>query len=203
MIAYRFNSRALLGAIVLLLSATQVSCWIPENFDAKVTINKDGSYTFSYDGTLTYGLVLAAAKEGKLSAKDEAGLQKEAAQIRQEPGFKKVDYEGKGRFKVLVEKSGKPGEPYYFVSRETQIIAVLPLQNHTVSVTGVRPKAEELQQLSRIGAKIDGTLSVSVASGVKVLKHNAESEPTFFGFFGAYKWQIKSPAANPEIVVQF
>ena len=101
-----------------------------------------------------------------------------------------------------MEKSGKPGEPFYFVSREMQVFAVLPQQNRTISVTGIRPKSDELQQLNSIGAKIDGTLSVSVGSGVKVLKHNAESEPTVFGLLGAYKWQIKSPAADPMIVVQ-
>jgi hypothetical protein len=196
------TSRSLFACLILILSLALSSCWIPENFDARVAINKDGSYTFTYDGTLTFGLALAAAKEGSLSAQDEAELQGEAAKIRQEPGFKKVDYQGKGRFKVLVEKSGKPGEPFYFPSREMEFFAVLPQQNRTINVTGIRPKAEDLEQLNSIGAKIDGTLSVSVGSGVKVLKHNAESEPTLFGLLGAYKWQIKSPAADPLIVVQ-
>jgi hypothetical protein len=59
-----------------------------------------------------------------------------------------------------------------------------------------------MQQLNSIGAKIEGNLSVSVASGIQVVRHNAESEPTFFGLLGAYKWQIKSLSANPVIVVK-
>ena len=44
--------------------------------------------------------------------------------------------------------------------------------------------------------------SVSVANGVQVVRHSAESEATLFGLFGAYKWQIKSPTADPVIVVK-
>ena len=195
-----FRVPILLFALVVALSLW--ACWIPENFDAKVTINKDGSYTFTYDGTLTFALALAASKEGSLSSEDEAGFQKAAEELRRDPGFKKVEYQGKGRYKVLVEKSGKPGEPFYFVSKEMQFFAVLPKEDHTVAVTAIRPSRDDIQQLNSIGAKMEGTLSVSVANGLKVIRHNAESEPMFFGLFGAYKWQIRSPDANPVIVVQ-
>lgn len=195
--------KAALLTVILVLCVVLSACWIPENFEAKVAINKDGSYTFTYDGTLTFGLALAASKEGALSPADEAELQKEAAKIRQEPGFKKVEYQGKGHYKVFVEKAGKPGEPLYFVSQEFKLFAVLPnKQDHTVTVTGIRPSPEDIKQLNSIGAKIDGSLSVSVASGVKVIKQNAQIEPSLFGLVGAYRWQIKSPDAGPVIVVQ-
>jgi hypothetical protein len=100
--------------IVLILTLVLAGCWIPETFDTKITVNKDGSYTFTYDGTLTYGPALAAAQQGGLSAKDEAEFQKEGDTLRREPGFKKVDYQGKGRYKVLFEKTGNRGERFYF-----------------------------------------------------------------------------------------
>jgi hypothetical protein len=188
--------------IVLILAVALAGCWIPEKFDTRITINKDGSYTFTYDGTLTYGLALAAAQQGGLSAKDETELQKEGEKLRRQPGFKKVDYLGKGRYKVLFEKAGNRGERFYFLSEELKFFAVLPQVDRSVTVTAVRPGQKEIQELNSIGAKIEGTLSVSVASGVQVVRHNAESEPVFFGLFGAYKWQIKSPDANPVIVVK-
>jgi hypothetical protein len=195
-----FKVPLLLFTLILALSLW--ACWIPENFDAKVTFNKDGSYTFTYYGTLTFALALSAAKNGSLSAKDEAELAKAAEELRREPGFKKVEYQGKGRYKVFVERSGKPGEPLYFLSREMKFFAILPQENHTVAVTAVRPSRDEIQQLNSIGPQMVGTLSVSVASGLKVISHNAESEPMFFGLLGSYKWQIRSPDANPKIVVQ-
>jgi hypothetical protein len=188
--------------VIFIFAPLLWGCWIPENFDAKVTVNKDGSYTFTYDGTLTFALALDAAKKGSLSAKDEAELGKGADELRREPGFKRVEYQGKGRYKVFVEKSGKPGEPFYFVSREMQFFAVLPKEKHTLTVAAIRPSKSDIQQLNSMGAKLEGTLSVDVPSGLKVTKQNADSQPMFFGLLGSYKWIIRSPDANPEIVVE-
>jgi len=187
---------------LLMLLVALVGCFIPEQFDAKVVVNKDGSYTFSYDGTLTFAPALAAAKKGELKTKDEEFFKQEVAKIAREPGFKKVDYVGNGRYKVLVEKNGKPGEPHYFLSKESKIFAIIQQQDGTILVSAIRPDKKAIQGLNSIGAKIDGILTVSVASGAKVIKHNAQSQPSLFGLLGGYKWQIKSPDENPFIVIQ-
>ncbi len=187
---------------VSFLMVVLAACWIPESLDTKITINKDGSYLFVYDGTLTFGLALAAAQQGALSASDEAEFRAEGDKLRRAPGFKRVDYEGKGRYKVHFEKAGNRGEPFYFLSQEMKLFAILPQADHTVIVTAARPGQEDIQQLNSIGAKIAGTLSVLVANGVQIVRHNAESEPTLFGLLGAYRWQIKSPNADPVIVVK-
>jgi hypothetical protein len=116
------SSLILIASVFLLALA---GCWIPENFDTRININKDGSYTFTYDGTLTFGLALAAAQHGRLSARDEAEFRKEGDKLRREPGFRRVDYQGKGRYKVLFEKAGKPGESFYFVSQKLKFFAVI------------------------------------------------------------------------------
>ena len=194
--------RALSLMVIIGMVLLITGCWIPENFEANVTVNKDGSYTFTYDGTLTFALALTAAKEGSLTQKDEAEFEKEAEKMRQEPGFKEVNYLGKGRYKVLVEKSGKPGEQYYFLSREMKIFSVVPQQDASIQITAARFSNKDLNELKSIGAKVNGNLTVSVEKGVKVIKHNAQSEPKLFGLFGGYKWEIKSVDADPIIIVQ-
>ena len=162
-------------------------CWIPESFDIKVKINKDGSYIFSYDGTLVNVLALETAKKGSLSKKDEIELAKEGDKMRQDPDFKEVKYLGSGRCKVLVQKVARPGEPLYFPGREMKILSIQPQKDGSLLVSGARPSQKDIDYLRSIGTKIAGTLTVNVSRGVTVIKHNAQSQPKLFGFFGGYK----------------
>ena len=68
--------------ILFALSLFLSGCFLPENFTAKVTVHKDGSYIFAYDGTLVYALALSAAAEGKLTDKDEKKFSAEAEKMK-------------------------------------------------------------------------------------------------------------------------
>jgi hypothetical protein len=130
---------------------------MPENVDAKITIGKDGSCTFTYDGTLTFGTALAPAKQGALGASDEAEFRKEGGKLRRETGFEKVDYQATGRYKVFFEKIGNRGRPFHSLSQEMKFFAVLPQADRTIAVAAVRPSHGDIQQLNSIGGKIKGT----------------------------------------------
>ena len=187
---------------LFILLAFMSGCYFPEQFDAKVIINKDGSYTFTYDGTLSNMLVLAAAKDKALSVKDEEELKKETASFTGTPGFKKAEYQGKGRYKVLFEKTCKKGEPLYFFSKEMNYISIVPQKDGTISVNSFRPSAKDIAEFKSIGAKVDGKLFVKPARGIKVVQSNAQTKPKFFGLIGGYSWQIKSPEEPASIVLK-
>jgi hypothetical protein len=191
--------RPMLFALVLLLSVVSSSCWIPENFAVRVMVNRDGAYKLTFGGTLAYGMALAA-KQGKVG--DDGTLAREAAKLRQIPEFKQIEQLDKGRFKVLIEKDGGPGERYYLMSRDAPFFAVIPKQDKTVTVTAVLPTGHDIGQLAAIGAHVEGTLTVVVGSGVKVVRHNAQVEPWLFGTIGDYQWQVKPGMPNPVIVLQ-
>lgn len=186
------------GAVSLL-----TACLIPEKFEAKIDIKSDGSYSFAYDGTLALGIALDAVEKGKLDAKTEADLQKMIVELKKDPAFKKVEYIGRARYKVQVEKLGKAGETYHFISRESKIISITPQKDGTVVISAMKLDRKLIDQLAALGSKIDGSLSVSLGSGVKVVSHNASSEPSLFGMLGSYKWSIKSPDQVPSMVVKF
>ena len=102
----------------------------------------------------------------------------------------------------MVVKSGKPGEQYNFLSRQMNIFSVSPQQDHSIIITASQFSKNDLDELKRIGVKLNGTLSVFVKKGVKVVQHNAQSVPKLFGLLGGYKWEIKSVNAAPFIIVQ-
>lgn len=64
--ALKANSHS---SVFVMLAIVLSGCWIPEQFDAKVTVNGDGSYSYSYDGVLTFALALADASRGRLDAR--------------------------------------------------------------------------------------------------------------------------------------
>lgn len=194
--------KKLSAVLLLLLLLITAGCYIPEQFDAKILINKDGSYNFTYDGTLTNWLVLAAAKEKALTAKDEADLKKATSELSQIPEFKKVEYQGKGRYKVLVQKAGKKGEPYHFLSQDLNYISILPKADGTLEVRSFSVSAKDLKELKQIDAKIDGKLMVKPPRGMKVVQTNAQGKPKFFGLIGGYTWQVKKSEDAPFIVLK-
>jgi len=190
--------RAYLLIVMLGMAFLLTGCFVPENFKANVAVNNDGSYTFTYDGILAFAPALEAAKKGSLSQKDEAGLKQEAEKIRKQPDIKKVEYLGKGRYKVFAEKSGKYGEKYSFI----KIFSVTPQEDGTIKITVAKLNKRDLNMLKVIGANVNGTLTVSVEKGVKVIKDNAQSKPKMFGLFGDYEWEIDSLENSPFIIVQ-
>jgi len=123
-------------------------------------------------------------------------------QMKSENDYKKVRYTGNGRYKVFVEKKGLPGENYYFMSKDAKIFSVESLNNGSLKISGIRPSDEIIEQLRTIGAKMSGKLNVSVPWGAKIVQHNAQREPFFFGLFGAYTWEINDPDADPFIVIE-
>ncbi len=185
--------------IVVFLSG----CLVPENFVASVRVDRKGNYDFKYDGIMAYLPVVAANKEGeydKKNAKELVALGEKV--MKEDPSFKEYRYIGNGRYKVLVEKVCLPGESYYFMSKEMKFFSVQPIENGRIKITGFKPNAEAISQLSSLGVKINGKLSVSVPWGAKIIRHNADQEPFFFGLFGSYIWDIDKPDADPNIIIK-
>lgn len=173
----------------------------PEQFDATVSIRANGSYSYSYHGTLIFvPALIQASHAGFLDPELDAQLEEATAQLCQE-GFEKADYLGRGRYAVVLQRSRAGGEPSYFPSREMPIFSIRPLQNGTIMIAGSRPDATAPCQLIGTEAEIDGRLIVTLERGATVLNHNAENKLSTIDHFGEYHWRIKSPDADPFMTV--
>ena len=173
----------------------------PERFDAKVAIRADGSYAYSYEGVLIFVPALALAGQGSLCARCEAQLRKLATQLLQE-GFLEAEYLGGGHYSVIFEGVRMKGEPLFFLSREMPAFSITLQRDGAVAIGAFHSDATAQRKLMSCGAKIDGTLNVIVENGVKVLRHNAQNDPSRHGLFGEYSWRIRSHDADPCIIVQ-
>lgn len=173
----------------------------PERFDADVSIRANGSYSYSYHGTLIFvPALIQASRAGFLDQHLDARLKDAAAQLRQE-GFEKADYLGRGRYAVVLLRSRASGEPSYFPSREMPVFSIRPQPSGVIMIAGSRPDAAAPCQLIGTEAEIDGRLIVTLERGVTVINHNAQNNLLTLDRFGGYRWRIKSPDADPCMTV--
>lgn len=188
----KFYVLLVLCSLFILLS----SCIVPEKFDVKINVNKDGTFSFVYDGILTYILAQAASVDGSLSAQDERELKAMGDQeFKKDSHFKKVKYIGKGRYEVLYKEEG----PLRSQKQFFDLFTITPLKGNKVAIKSIKLSAQDIQQFEQLKMKIDGTIEVKTNG--KVLENNGKK--SFFGFGSSYSWRIKSPNdPAPQMLIQ-
>ncbi|MBC8525418.1 MAG: hypothetical protein ISS28_06405 [Candidatus Cloacimonetes bacterium] len=176
--------------LVFAMTLILVSCFIPEEFTIKIEVNNDGSYSFIYDGILTYLFARAAAIEAPLSEEDEAEMKEIENEFKEEPEFKKVNYIGKGQFEVLYEKTGEAGESFYFFDEQYSFFSIVYSKNDTIEISGFQLDKESLAQMEQMQLKIDGEFEI--LTNATVLKHNSNAKVEKIKSMDCYKWDVKS-----------
>ena len=174
----------------------------PERFDANVAIHSDGSYAYWYDGILIFvPALIQACRAGFLEPHMEAQLKNAAAQLLNE-GFSLANYLGRGRYDVTLSRAVVDRRASYFPSRETPVFTIRPRHDGAILIMGSRPNATAPCQLLGTDAEIDGRLIVTLDPGIEVISHNAQSQLPSRGQRNRYQWRIKSPDADPFMIIQ-
>ncbi len=194
----RFISLAAVTAAVFLSS-----CWLPEDFDAKVLIAPDGSYTFSYEGVLSNILALEAISKDAFTEENDAEVREQGAELKKEPGFTAVDYLGRGRFKVSVRLDKPAGETCHFLSKDIKLFSMETGEDKTLSVTSFSLEEKDLESLRTIGGRTWGTFTVQVPNKLKVLSANADKKQKEGKTAKNYIWHIDDPLTAASIVVKW
>lgn len=174
-------------------------CLIPESFKAKADFASNGDYTFSYDGTAVHAMAAAEEKKtGSLRAQDEEGLKSEATKMKKDPMVQSAEYLGHGRYQLKLLAKKKAGENLKMMD----IFSVTHAKDGVITISSPKLSAKDVQELTKLGIKIDGTLEVVLPKNATIISHNATSEPKFFGLFGTYAWKIGSLEQRPEMKIK-
>tara|TARA_Y100000296_G_scaffold3288_1_gene4513 strand:+ start:6088 stop:6657 length:570 start_codon:yes stop_codon:yes gene_type:complete len=174
-------------------------CLIPESFKAKADFAANGDYTFSYDGTAVHAMAAAEEKQkGLLREKDEDGLKAEATKMKKDPMVQSAEYLGHGRYQLKLLAKKKTGENLKMMD----IFSVTHGKDGIITIASPKLAAKDVQELSKLGIKIDGTLEVVLPKNATIVSHNATSEPKFFGLFGTYAWKIGSLDQRAEMKIK-
>jgi len=189
------RSRPAACVTLCIAAATLLSgCLVPERFIASVDVKADGSATYQYDGTAQHFLAaMEIQKNGKLSAKDEAGLSKEAEKTIKIPGVRKFEYLGAGRYQLLSTQDLQPGHKPAVLD----LARLTKAKDGVYSLTSPEIKEKDRQQLKQLSITVDGTLEVRLPANAQVVSHNASSTPGLLS--KAYTWKIGSIDSKPSI----
>ena len=183
-------------AFVVLLAA---ACWVPEQFEATLNIDKVRWYTFTYEGTIAYtGALDEIQKTGRLTQAHEDQLKSDVTKLLKEEGVLSAEYAGRGRVKIKIREEGlaKPGEKFFmdFAKFEQG-------PDGALRIVGPKMSANDQQQMKESGLKVDGTIRMTTE--LLVIAHNASSTPWFGGKVGSYKWHLtRSSTAVPTVTIK-
>ena len=187
--------------VIFLLPFILTACLFPEEFESDVEINRDGTFYFTYEGTLAFVPgVMEEYRRGKLSPKANEEMKGLEEELKKDGAFKKVEYVGHSRYEVRYEKTGSLDKPFYFLGNDMKLFSIIPKGDGVIEVKGVALGEKDISRLEALGLGIDGELTVETDG--KVLEHNADSTPSLFGLVGGYEWEIESlEKPQPRILI--
>ncbi|MQX35321.1 hypothetical protein [Roseospira navarrensis] len=190
-------------AAVLLLVPLVASCYVPDDFLVEVRINREGDFGLTYKGTLTWAPLWTDIAQGTLS---EDEIAEKVENIRSDlvrySGFKQVEHEGAGRFRVFYEATGhvEGDESYYFLRSNARVIAIISRADGLMIVRTHGITDDNKARL--LAAGMDTRGKMRVATNANVLQHNAQDRQTGPGGFTYYDWTVRSVTDDaPRIVM--
>ncbi|WP_374404659.1 hypothetical protein [Niveibacterium sp.] len=189
----KISSYGFLALLPLFLTG----CLVPEKFSAKVEIQPDGGYAYSYKGTAVHALAAAELKQtGTISPRDDAGLKAEADKMAKGQDVRRAVYLGKGRYDLDVQGTKTRGQPVKLL----QVLSVSTDKDGLITISSPELKDKERKQLEQLQIVIDGTLEVKVPKNAEVVSSNATSTPTMG--LGGYAWKIGKVDQRPVMKVR-
>ena len=184
--------------IAVCLSATMLlsGCLIPEKFKARADFQADGSYSFTYVGSVVHGMAaMQIAQTGSLKPQEEKQFEQEAVTLGKKPDVRKLAYQGNGRYQLSLESKRNKGETL----NALDIFKVRTDKDGVTTVSSAELTPKAMKSLEQLGIKMDGTFELTLPKSAQVLSHNATSTPKLFGMVGGYSWRINGVDQRPLV----
>jgi hypothetical protein len=168
------SRRILAGALVVAGLLILAGCPILDNFEFAVDIERDGSYTVTYDGlVIAYSWIPNYSVEGELTAAQEEEMHEEYDSLFAQPGFRDVRYLGDAVFRVRFRRTMKAGESFAFLNDEFPYFVVTSTEDQLRLLS--TSEGDDVKRIaSEAGIDVDGTMVVT--SRLPVAEHDADAE---------------------------
>lgn len=162
----RLPRRLRLIAALLLIAALPVlsSCYVPDQFRAEIRIARNGDFSLTYDGVLTWAPLYMEIANGTLAGADAQqkieGIRRDLARDRQFTSIRSI---GRGQFAVQYRRTGNlaanPGL-ITFVRRNAKILNIDARPNGSVTVYAETPNIDKARPMAEAGLLVRGSLRV-------------------------------------------
>ncbi|MBN2751851.1 MAG: hypothetical protein JXQ84_04005 [Rhodospirillaceae bacterium] len=196
-------------ALLLVVMAAPIlsSCYIPDQFRAEIRIARNGDFSITYDGILTWAQLYMDIRTGKVKGPEiQEKIEAIRRDLKRDTQFTDVRSLGAGQFAVKYRRTGNLAANsglITFIRRNERIIDIDSRVNGRVSVVAQTPNPDKLEPLAEAGLFVRGSLRVM--SNMRVIgKPDAAAiyEDTESGWT-VYDWVIDGTRSiYPTIVFQ-
>jgi len=178
------------------------SCFLPDNYELTIDVQKNGSYTFTYEGEFNYAPALEAEIKGEYNDEAEEDLQEIIVELKESEGFESVKDLGKGKIKVEVKVEKDADEDYFFLSKDLEYFAVKHNDDNEMIITGFEMQDDEKASIDEFNTRLEGKMTVLLPKKMKVSSHNADIKEKLDKKTMAYTWELDYSSEKPEIIIK-
>ncbi len=181
------------------------SCYVPDDFTCEIRVGKNGDYSITYNGTLTWAPLVMDIHDNKLSpAEIQQFGDSVVGELRRISEFSEVTPLSPGKVRVKYLRNGhiKDATKISFPRNGADFITMIVKTDGTLTILSTaKPKMTQVQKLDAANITSHGLLRV--VTDLDVLKTNAQiTGKQVQGYPGWYifDWNIASLGQPPPVL---
>lgn len=170
---------------VLLLSC----CYLPDRFDAVISLQEEGRVRITFDGQLAWILGVAEIFHDRIEP-DDAEFREIAGAMRKDPRVRSASYLGDGRFDISYVQTDtlKPGQKMVFPPMGPPLFEIVRTRDGLIRVSGLQVLEQDGRELQRVGLRLRGRLRVN--TDLDIVEQNGRDDSDILQ--SRYVWDFET-----------